>query len=145
MNMIYMVGYLVRDFEGGTTTKGCIKVKRNIGKQYDYFDVVAFKEVAEDCKKIKGDSKVAIEGTLQKSKFGETWYYTIVINDIKLLEKPQPKDPVNTDIQEQPNKVGEMKKIVKDIVDLQNDNTPTPNDDVNLNDTLDLPDDDLPF
>lgn len=143
MNMIYLVGYLVRDFEGGETKKSSIKCKRNIGKQYDYFDVVAFKDTAEECKKIKADSKVAVEGTLQKSKFENTWYYTIVINDIKLLEKPQPKDPVNTEIQEQPNKVGELKENLKNIVELQNDNTPT--DDVDINDPLDLPDDDLPF
>ena len=105
--MLYMIGYTTKDFEGGATQKTSIKVRRNFGKVDDYFDVVAFKEVAEECKKIKGGSKVAIEGTLQKSKFGDTWYYTIVINDIKMLEKPTPKEI----IQETPNPVLDIEEV----------------------------------
>lgn len=107
MLMLYMIGYTTKDFEGGATQKTSIKVRRNFGKVDDYFDVVAFKEVAEECKKIKGGSKVAIEGTLQKSKFGDTWYYTIVINDIKMLEKPTPKEI----IQETPNPVLDIEEV----------------------------------
>ena len=76
-----MVGWLTKDFEGDTFVKNSIKVKRNVGSTYDYFDIVAFKDTADECRKLKKNSKVAIEGTLQKSKFGETWYYTIVISE----------------------------------------------------------------
>ena len=127
MNIIYLVGWTTKDFEGGTTAKSSIKVKRNIGKTYDYFDVVAFKETAEDCKKVKANSKVAIEGTLQKNSFGEKWYYTTVINDIRVLEKPQPKDPPKDDtIQETPNPVETF-------------------DDSEITNAVDLPDEELPF
>ena len=112
-----MIGYTTKDFEGGATQKTSIKVRRNFGKVDDYFDVVAFKEVAEECKKIKGGSKVAIEGTLQKSKFGDTWYYTIVINSIKMLEKPTPKEV----IQETPNPVLDIE--MEDIEPLSADDT----------------------
>lgn len=129
MNIIYLVGWTTKDFEGGTTAKSSIKVKRNVGKTYDYFDVVAFKETAEDCKKVKANSKVAIEGTLQKNSFGEKWYYSIVINDIKVLDKPQNKDlPLNDNavIQETPNPVETF-------------------DDSEITNAVDLPDVDLPF
>ena len=125
MLMLYLIGTTTKDFEGGATQKTSVKVRRNIGRVDDYFDVVAFKEVAEECRKIKGGSKVAIEGTLQKSKFGDTWYYTIVINDIKVIEKSQkPKQE-------------EMNELLDNLVEIQE--RPAPIEEITTDD------EDLPF
>ena len=144
MNLIYLVGWTTHDFDGGTSVKNTIKSKRSIGKQYDYFDVVAFKDVAEECKKIKEGSKVSIEGTLQKTSFGDKWYHSIVINEIKVLEKPQPKPDTE--------KEKELKGYLKGMVENQNDNDiiqekPAPIEQLDLPDQepFDPDDNDLPF
>ena len=114
MLMIYLIGITTKDFEGGAVQKTGIKVKRNVGNKYDFFDIVAFNDTAEECKKVKGGSKVAIEGTLNKNKFGETWYYSIVINEITILAKPTAKsfevlkEEVEEELKDNPIEIPEL-------------------------------------
>lgn len=117
MNVIYIVGFTTKDFEGsGNAKRSCIKSKRNSNRQCDYFDVVAFKENTQLVKNIKANSKVAIEGTLTRNLFEDKAYYSIVISEIKVLAKPteyieeEPQAP--KEVQEAPAPV----EVVEDDV-----------------------------
>lgn len=81
------------------------------------YSIVAFQDTANEMAKVKENELVLVEGKLQTSKFNEEWRTQIVVNTIKVVsaDLPQPIEPLGTDL-----------------------------NGGNL-DTLDLPDEDLPF
>jgi single-strand DNA-binding protein len=97
MNKVYLIGNLTRDPELSETTSGIavcrltIAVNRTYNSEVDYFNITAWRSVAENCGKfLKKGSKVAVCGSLQnrsyEDKDGVKRNYTdIVASEVEFL------------------------------------------------------------
>ena len=101
MNLVMLIGNLSRDPETRVTPSGksmCNfsiavgrKFKDRSGEKItDFFDIVAFGQLADNCAKyLSKGKKVSIVGELQNSKYeknGETRYKTgVVANEVEFL------------------------------------------------------------
>lgn len=111
MNKVFIIGNLSKDVELQTTTNGIaiakfsVAVKRAVGEEVDFLNVVVWRSLAESCNKyLKKGSKVAVIGSLQTrtyEKEGQKHYVTeIMAEQVEFLSKSEPKQEELTPIEE---------------------------------------------
>lgn len=108
MVKVFLIGNLTRDPELSKTQSGVsvckmnVAVNRKMQDVTDYFTVIAWRAVADNCGEYLGKgSKVAVYGELQnrsyETKNGEKRYVTeIVADEVSFLSWKQADDPVKT-------------------------------------------------
>ncbi len=114
MNRTMLIGRLVKDPElrhvgqDIQLTNFTIAINRQHKKEEtDYFDIVAWRKLAELCEKylIKGQ-KAAIEGRLEQQKWeknGKKFSKVVIVADnVQFLEKPQGKQGEEFDPEDVP-------------------------------------------
>lgn len=109
MIKVFLIGNLTKDPEVSKTQNGVsvckmnVAVNRKMQDVTDYFSIVAWRAVADNCGEYLGKgSKVAIYGELQnrsyETKNGEKRYVTeIVADEVSFLSWKQVDDPVKTE------------------------------------------------
>lgn len=111
LNKAVITGNLSKDVDFQTTTNGIkiakftVAVKRTVGDEVDFLNVVAWRTLAESCNKyLKKGSKVAVIGSLQVrtyEKEGQKHYVTeIMAEQVEFLSKSEPKQEDFTPIEE---------------------------------------------
>lgn len=111
MNKVFIIGNLSKDVELQKTTNGIaiakfsVAVKRAVGEEVDFLNVVVWRSLAESCNKyLKKGSKVAVIGSLQTrtyEKEGQKHYVTeIIAEQVEFLSKTEPKQEELTPIDE---------------------------------------------
>ena len=112
MNKVFIIGNLSKDVElmqtnsGVAVAKFSVAVKRTVGDEADFLNVVAWRTLAESCNKyLKKGSKVAVIGNIQtrsyENKNGQKQYITeIVAEQVEFLSKSEPKQEEMTPIDE---------------------------------------------
>lgn len=102
LNKAFITGNLSKDVDFQTTTNGIkiakftVAVKRAVGEEVDFLNVVVWRSLAESCNKyLKKGSKVAVIGSLQTrtyEKEGQKHYVTeIMAEQVEFLSKSEPK------------------------------------------------------
>ena len=112
MNKAVIIGNLSKDVELMKTTsnvsvaKFSVAVKRTVGEEVDFLNVVVWRGLAESCVKyLKKGSKVAVIGSIQtrsyENKNGQKQYITeIVAEQVEFLSKSEPKKEEMTEVDE---------------------------------------------
>lgn len=118
MNILILQGNLTRDFElKNGVAKTSIAVKNYKGTLF--VDLVAFKNVAENCVKFnrKGDA-VVVEGELDINKYQDKTYVSCVITRISTIGKKK-------ETEEMPKTIhGEPVEKAEEIASISDDDLP---------------------
>lgn len=111
VNKVWILGHLSKDVDFQTTTNGIkiakftVAVKRAVGEEVDFLNVVVWRSLAESCNKyLHKGSKVAVIGSLQTrtyEKEGQKHYVTeIMAEQVEFLSKQEPKQEEMTPIED---------------------------------------------
>lgn len=123
MNSVILTGALK---DNSTFNKGVAKntivVKNDFGNGKQYFNLIAFKEKANDLAKFKKNEIVYVSGRIEMSKYNDKYYTNIVVGDIEKIggvEENNEEEQVDTEEQAQ------MDEIADDLgVDVADDDLP---------------------
>lgn len=109
MNKVFIIGNLSKEIDFMQTNSGLavarfsVAVKRTVGNEVDFLNVVVWRSLAESCMKyLKKGSKVAISGSIQTRSYeknGQKQYITeIIAEQVEFLSKTEPKQEEMTEI-----------------------------------------------
>ena len=113
LNKAFITGYLSKDVDFMQTNNGVavarfsVAVKRSVGDEVDFLNVVAWRTLAESCMKyLKKGSKVAVVGSLQTRSFEnknkQKQYVTeIIAENVEFLSRSEPKQEEMTPISDE--------------------------------------------
>ena len=86
MNSVILTGKLK---DNSTMTKGVAKntiiVKNEFGNGKQFFNLIAFKEKANDLVKLKKGEIIYISGRIETSKYNDKYYTNIVVGDVEKI------------------------------------------------------------
>lgn len=109
LNKAVIIGNLSKDVElmqtnsGVAVAKFSVAVKRAVGEEVDFLNVVVWRSLAESCNKyLKKGSKVAVSGSIQTRSYeknGQKQYITeIIAEQVEFLSKTEPKQEEMTEV-----------------------------------------------
>ena len=127
MNSVILTGALK---DNSTFNKGVAKntivVKNDFGAGKQFFNLIAFKEKANDLAKFKKNEIVYVSGRIEMSKYNDKYYTNIVVGDIEKIGGVEENiEEEQVDVEEETQEQAQMDEIADDLgVDVADDDLP---------------------